>query len=305
MSKCAFKLVPFQFNYNIENVEEVIKLLKWKEIDYTSVSGKKIIWNITWNELLWDKIFISLEANYENNLQKNVIWNESRKKEWEVKEWQTVTNDIIIFLDFWVREEFEKFTDNDKNSKGIMFVIYNWNYSVIKNVLSFFEEKVFENKILNISNFHDSNQFLHNVKKFISWIKTDVMYSTENKKWKITKKKIWEFILTNNYVASEEKWIIKSMEELIDGSMSFFKELPVKIESIPSVIIKWKKRSLVKDEKTKNYIIKNFPQEQEISDNWEKQTLDIIKNIKSWKNPYDNIVKLSHGLEVIKQKIFQ
>ncbi len=301
-----FKLIPFQFNYNIDEIEELIKIVTDNtEIDYETITDKKVIGNISWCKSLWNKIFLSLEANYENNISKNVISNNSKKKEWEVNKWQTVTNDIIVFIDFWVKDKFEKFTDWDKNSKGLIFVIYNWAYAVTKNIMSYFEDILFKDKILLISNFHDNNQYLKDVKKYISWVKTDILYSTENKKGKPLKRKMWEFILSNSYINSEEHWIISSIDDIVDWSLEFFSEIRNKIETIPSVIIKWKKRQLVKDEKTQNYLVKNFPQEQEIPENGEKQILDIITKIAKWEDPDKEITKLNASMELIKTNLFK
>lgn len=310
-----FKLVPFQF-YVMKDVQEFINVLKiTQEIDFTKSSWVNIIWKIksySYNKT-YEKLFIYIIANDINETEKDIINNQNKWEVWILKENQTSTNNYTIVIDFWVSKKFESFTDHEDNIKWLIYVIYNWHYSIVSSLMCYFEE-IFKDKLNQISNFHTTDQLLKNVKEHIEQVELKLLYQYDNVKWEIKHKPIWSFVTNARQIYSIDNTdkdykstnyqlsVTESIHNLVELASNSYKSIKENLVTKIYVKAKWKSREI--DDTSMWYVVKDFPQEQELSDSWQALNYSIVKNIRWWMNIDIELKQLYESLEIIKEKLF-
>lgn len=310
-----FKLVPFQF-YIMWDIEDFLTVLETKEeIDFTKSSGTNIIWKIksfSYNKID-EKLFIYLIANDINETEKDIINNQNKWEVWILKENQTSTNNYTIVLDFGASSKFESFGDEDDNVRWLMYVIYNWHYSIVSSLMSYFEE-IFKDKLNQISNFHTNDQLLRNVKEYIEQVELKLLYQYDNIKWEVKHKSIWSFVTNARQIYSidntdkdyksdvYQKSLTDSINNLVEIAWNSYQSIKENIVTKIYVKAKWKNREI--DDTSMWYVIKDFPQEQELPDSWQDLNYSIVKRVRQWQSIDDDLKKLYASLEIIKEKLF-
>lgn len=310
-----FKLVPFQFYVNWDINDFLTVLDNTEEIDFTKSSWTNIIWKIksySYNEID-EKLFIYLIANDINETEKDIINNQNKWEVWILEENQTSTNNYTIVLDFWASTKFESFSDQDDNIRWLLYVIYNWHYSIVSSLMNYFEE-IFKDKLNQISNFHTTDQLLRNVKEYIENVELKLLYQYDNIKWEVKHKPIWSFVTNSRQIYSidntdkdyksvdYQQSVTDSINNLMQIASNAYNNIQDNIVTKIYVKAKWKNREI--DNTSMWYVIKDFPQEQELSDSWQGLNYAIIKKIRQWHDISIELKNLYESLEVIKEKLF-
>jgi hypothetical protein len=290
-----YKVVPFTFDINFSDTKELLdSISKVEDFEFQTSTESPFIWKIeTYHyDAKEEKIFISIRWNYKNNKDKKIIDNDKKQFDGKIGSNKTLTNEYIFVFDFWSCLDWEIFTTKDTSiKKWFLFAYYEWSYHVVRTLTHYFEQELFDKIILNIGNFTTKDKPLSEVKDFLSKIETDVVMS--NGDWK--QRTIWSFHLSpkklfyttekNSKVEGSEynvRFVLDTLEEikrtLNDFSAWIKKVFPtVSYELTTSVRIKQKKRPFIQNEEMGSYVIKSFPDEEKLSEEWQKLVHDILQ----------------------------
>lgn len=314
-----YKVVPFTFDINFSDVKEVLwKLSKSSDIYFQTSSEKPFIWKIEnyFYEPKEEKIFVLIRWDYENNKDKKIIDNDKKEFDGKIGSNKTLTNEYIFVIDFWSCADWEIFTAKDTSiKKWFLYAYYEWSYHVVRTLTHYFEQELFEKLILNIGNYSTRDKPLWEVKDFLSKLETNVVMS--NGDWK--QRKVWTFFVSPKslFLTTEKnskiEWVEYSAKFVLDtlstieSTLKDFTEWikrnfpSVNYEFISNAWVKWKKRSFVLDEKSKSYIIKSFPDEEILNEDWQKLVHDILQKQIS---EIDNRTKLTEDWKKLIERIF-
>jgi hypothetical protein len=80
-----------------------------------------------------------MDSNYENNVSKDIISNSTKKKVSQMKDSQTAVNNFTIIIDFGDTSKLQSFVSDSENPIWLMYVVFNWDYKVTTNVVSYLE----------------------------------------------------------------------------------------------------------------------------------------------------------------------
>lgn len=314
-----YKVVPFTFNILFTDVNEVLwKLGKISDIYFETSSEKPFIGKIEsyYYDLKEEKIFVLVRWDYENNKDKKIIDND--KKEFDGKIWsnKTVTNEYIFVFDFWSCIDWELYTEKDAQiKKWFLFAYYEGSYHIVRTLTQYFEEELLNKLIVNIWNYTTRDKPLSEVKDFLNKLETSVVMS--NGDWK--QRKIWTFFVSpkslfltterNSKIEGVEysaKFVLDALSNIETTLKSFSEWIKrsfpsVNYEFISNAWVKWKKRSFVLDDKSKSYIIKSFPDEEKLSEDWQKLVHDILQKQLSEK---EDRTKLTEEWKKLIERIF-
>lgn len=139
-----FKVMPYKFSYYLNKLDEIES--KHTEIEWLSISsywtnGKEIIWKISYasmNSQTW-KSYFHIQANYENDITKDIVDNSSMTEVWKLNHNQTILDDV--FLVFCFQNERYNINERESNNrmKWLLYIIYEWRINLPANLIHIIE----------------------------------------------------------------------------------------------------------------------------------------------------------------------